>query len=69
MVSVDQTALKNALLTVALSCSVIGAACGVSAVIDAATGKGDAVAGKWAAGFVLCHAAVLPLMAADRVSA
>ena len=37
--------------------------------MDAATGKGDAVAGKWAAGFVLCHAAVLPLMAADRASA
>jgi hypothetical protein len=61
--------MRNALLTIALSCSVIGAACGISAVADAATGKADGVAGKWAAGFVLCHAAVLPLAAADRVSA
>ena len=61
--------MRNALLTIAISCSAIGAACGISAVYDAATGNGDAVAGKWAAGFVLCHAAVLPLMAADKAAA
>ena len=61
--------MRNALLTLAISCSVIGAACGISAVTDAARGNSDGVAGKWAAGFVLCHAAVLPLMAADKAAA
>ena len=61
--------MRNALLTIAIACSAIGAVCGISAVADAATGKADGVAGKWAAGFVLCHAAVLPLAAADKAAA
>ena len=61
--------MRNALLTLAIGCSAIGAVCGISAVHDAATGKADNVAAKWATGFVLCHAAVLPLAAADRVAA
>ena len=61
--------MRNALLALALSCSAIGAVCGISAVADAATGKSDHVAAKWAAGFVLCHAAVLPLAAADKIAA
>lgn len=61
--------MRNAFLTLAIAASATGAALGLSAVHDAATGRGDAIAGKWTAGFVLCHAAVLPLVAADRCRA
>ena len=52
----------------AISCSAIGAVCGISAVMTQPPAIRH-VAAKWAAGFVLCHAAVLLLAAADKAAA